>query len=80
MKIKKIEDRIEPNGQFDVELQDCQHDCTVFYGKFLSDWRRIVAQGYKGDGEDSPEDIAEIKRTFEVYCFRKLTAKDSMYL
>lgn len=76
MKIKKIEDRIEPKGQFDVELQDCSNDCKEYYGKYLSDWRRIASQGYKADGSETLEQIAEIKRIFGVYCFQKKTAKD----
>ncbi len=77
MEIKKIRDRIEPKGQFDVELQGCLDDCTEYFGKYLSDWRRIASQGYKADGSETQEQMAEIKKIFGVYCFQKKTAKDT---
>lgn len=79
MKIKKIEDRIEPKGQFDVELQDCLHDCTEYFLKTKQDYEKIAGQGYTADGSASLEEIREIKEIFGFYCYKKPTVKTSIY-
>ncbi|MCM1234924.1 MAG: hypothetical protein NC489_32900 [Ruminococcus flavefaciens] len=75
MEIKKINDRIEPEEQFDKEPKSCLHDCVVYYSKTKDDYDHIVSQGFKADGTQTEAEIREIKKIFGFYCFRKEVAK-----
>ena len=78
MKINKINDMIELDDQFDVELEGCMNDCKVYSLKGGYEVSVEQSQGLKGDGTDSSTDYEAFKtfvQTFGYYCYYHYTAK-----
>lgn len=80
MKIKKIENMLDIEEQFDVELQACHNDCKEYFNKTRAGYSFLKRAGCKVDGNATVAEIREILNVFGFYCYRLLTPKTSIYL
>lgn len=80
MNIKIINNQIDLEEQFDVELQGCSNDCKEYFAKTKQDYQKLHNAGYKVDGTATVDEIRFIKEKEGFYCYRLLTPKTSIYL
>ena len=82
MKINKINEMIELDKQFDVELEGCLDDCTEYFCKGSFEVLKEQSQGLAGDGSDLRNQTNEFKTwvaSAHYYCYTAGTAKTTIW-
>jgi len=77
MKIKKIENMLDIEEQFDVELQGCLNDCKEYFCKTSGNYLVLKRAGFRVDG--SKADRREALALFGFYCYKEMTPKTSIF-
>lgn len=78
MKIKKIENMLDIEEQFDVELQGCLNDCKEYFCKTYGNYLLLKKAGFRVDG-NSNADRRLAKELFGFYCYKEMTPKRSFF-
>jgi len=79
MKIKKIENMLDIEEQFDVELQGCLNDCTEYFCKTSGNYLLLKKAGFRVDGNISNADRRKALELFGFYCYKEMTPKTSIF-
>ncbi|MBQ4523042.1 MAG: hypothetical protein IJA10_08850 [Lachnospiraceae bacterium] len=74
-KVDIIEKKINLDEQRDIDFQDCNNDCTEYFGKTKENYNDMAEQGVDANQDRTIDEIREDKSIYSYYCWKAKTEK-----